>query len=194
MTVYLVGDPAKGDKMDFEGFMAAYSQFFGTKEQPNLPARSTVQVAGLVAAGHAGRNRSPARQVIDAAEKKWASIPARPPPFPVNLLSERKDQLPVVVRAVDAERRERRITASPRRCRPPRTAPPGRSSLRLFGILSNTLVAPTVSDRLSIASNDTSRLVIGVTGISVRVRTVRIHGGASLVHFAAVVSYCADLP
>jgi enamine deaminase RidA (YjgF/YER057c/UK114 family) len=51
MTVYLVGDPAKSGKMDFEGFMAAYTQFFGTKEQPNLPARSTVQVAGLVAPG-----------------------------------------------------------------------------------------------------------------------------------------------
>jgi len=51
MTVYLVGDPAKGGRMDFEGMMAAYSQFFGTKEQPNLPARSTVQVAGLVAPG-----------------------------------------------------------------------------------------------------------------------------------------------
>lgn len=51
MTVYLVGDPAKGGKMDFEGFMAAYTQYFGTKEQPNLPARSTVQVASLVAPG-----------------------------------------------------------------------------------------------------------------------------------------------
>ena len=51
MTVYLVGDPAKEGKMDFEGMMAAYSQFFGTKDQPNLPARSTVQVAGLVAPG-----------------------------------------------------------------------------------------------------------------------------------------------
>jgi len=51
MTVYLVGDPAKEGKMDFEGMMAAYMQFFGTKEQPNLPARSTVQVAGLVAPG-----------------------------------------------------------------------------------------------------------------------------------------------
>ncbi|MET0535596.1 MAG: RidA family protein [Steroidobacter sp.] len=51
MTVYLVGDPAKGGRMDFEGFMAAYSQFFGTTEQPNLPARSTVQVAGLVQPG-----------------------------------------------------------------------------------------------------------------------------------------------
>ena len=51
MTVYLVGDPAKEGRMDFEGMMAAYTQFFGTKEQPNLPARSTVQVAGLVAPG-----------------------------------------------------------------------------------------------------------------------------------------------
>jgi enamine deaminase RidA (YjgF/YER057c/UK114 family) len=51
MTVYLVGDPAKDGKMDFEGFMAAYTQFYGTKEQPNLPARSTVQVSSLVAPG-----------------------------------------------------------------------------------------------------------------------------------------------
>jgi enamine deaminase RidA (YjgF/YER057c/UK114 family) len=51
MTVYLVGDPAKEGKMDFEGMMAAYTQFFGTATQPNLPARSTVQVAGLVAPG-----------------------------------------------------------------------------------------------------------------------------------------------
>lgn len=51
MTVYLVGDPAKSGRMDFEGFMAAYSQSFGTAEQPHLPARSTVQVAGLVQPG-----------------------------------------------------------------------------------------------------------------------------------------------
>lgn len=51
MTVYLVGDPAKGGRMDFEGMMAAYSQFFGTQKQPNVPARSTVQVAGLVVPG-----------------------------------------------------------------------------------------------------------------------------------------------
>lgn len=51
MTVYLVGDPAKEGKMDFEGMMAGYTQFFGTQSQPNLPARSTVQVAGLVAPG-----------------------------------------------------------------------------------------------------------------------------------------------
>jgi enamine deaminase RidA (YjgF/YER057c/UK114 family) len=51
MTVYLVGDPAKGGKMDFAGMMAAYTQFFGTKEQPNLPARSTVQVVSLAQDG-----------------------------------------------------------------------------------------------------------------------------------------------
>jgi enamine deaminase RidA (YjgF/YER057c/UK114 family) len=51
MTVFLVGDPAKGGRMDFDGFMEAYKQHFGTKEQPNLPSRSTVQVAGLVAPG-----------------------------------------------------------------------------------------------------------------------------------------------
>lgn len=49
MHVYLAGDPAMGNKMDFAGMMAAYTKFFGTAEQPNKPARSTVQVAGLVA-------------------------------------------------------------------------------------------------------------------------------------------------
>jgi len=51
MTVFLVADPAKGKRMDFAGFMEAYLQFFGTKEQPNRPARSTVEVANLVAPG-----------------------------------------------------------------------------------------------------------------------------------------------
>jgi enamine deaminase RidA (YjgF/YER057c/UK114 family) len=44
MRVYLGADPAKDGKMDFEGMMAGYKQFFGTKEQPNKPARTTVQV------------------------------------------------------------------------------------------------------------------------------------------------------
>lgn len=51
MTVFLVGDPALGGKMDFAGFMKGYTQYFGTKEQPALPARSAVQIAGLVAEG-----------------------------------------------------------------------------------------------------------------------------------------------
>lgn len=49
MHVYLVGDPAKDGKLDFPGMMAAYNRFFGTKEQPNKPARSAVQVAALAA-------------------------------------------------------------------------------------------------------------------------------------------------
>jgi len=52
MLAFLVGDPAMGGKMDFAGFMAGYTQYFGTAaHQPNLPARSAVQVAGLAAPG-----------------------------------------------------------------------------------------------------------------------------------------------
>jgi enamine deaminase RidA (YjgF/YER057c/UK114 family) len=51
MQVFLVGDPDLEGKMDFEGFMAGYTQFFGTETQPNLPARSAMQVAGLVNPG-----------------------------------------------------------------------------------------------------------------------------------------------
>jgi len=51
MQVFLVGDPDKGGKMDFAGFMQGYTQFFGTKEQPNLPTRSVFQVAGLANPG-----------------------------------------------------------------------------------------------------------------------------------------------
>ncbi|MGA2415849.1 MAG: RidA family protein [Candidatus Sulfotelmatobacter sp.] len=49
MHVYLAGDPAKGNKLDFPAMMAAYTRFFGTKEQPNKPARSAMQVAALAA-------------------------------------------------------------------------------------------------------------------------------------------------
>ena len=42
--VYLGGDPAKDGKMDVTGMMAGYTQFFGTKDQPNKPARTTLQV------------------------------------------------------------------------------------------------------------------------------------------------------
>ncbi|MBN9218638.1 MAG: RidA family protein [Mesorhizobium sp.] len=51
MQVFLVGDPARDGKMDFAGFMKGYTQFFGTKDQPNLPTRSVVQVAGLASPG-----------------------------------------------------------------------------------------------------------------------------------------------
>jgi enamine deaminase RidA (YjgF/YER057c/UK114 family) len=44
MRVYLGGDPAKEGKVDFAGMTAGYTQFFGTKEQPHKPARTTLQV------------------------------------------------------------------------------------------------------------------------------------------------------
>jgi len=50
MNAYLVGDPKTG-RMDFKGFMAGYTKFFGTRTEPNLPARSAVEVAGLAAPG-----------------------------------------------------------------------------------------------------------------------------------------------
>jgi enamine deaminase RidA (YjgF/YER057c/UK114 family) len=49
MTVFLAGDSANGGKLDFAGLQASFTQFFGTKEQPNKPARSAVQVAAMVA-------------------------------------------------------------------------------------------------------------------------------------------------
>lgn len=52
LRVYLGADPAKDGKMDFAGMMAGYTQFFGTKDQPNKPARTTVQV--VLPAGEAG--------------------------------------------------------------------------------------------------------------------------------------------
>ena len=51
MTVFMVADPANDNKLNFPALMAGYTQFFGTAEQPNKPARSAVQVAALVAPG-----------------------------------------------------------------------------------------------------------------------------------------------
>jgi enamine deaminase RidA (YjgF/YER057c/UK114 family) len=51
MQVFLVGDPQRNGRMDFAGFMEAYREFFGTSAQPNLPARSVMQVAALVNPG-----------------------------------------------------------------------------------------------------------------------------------------------
>jgi len=47
LTVFMVGDPALGGKMDRDGMTKSYKKFFGTAEQPNVPARSAVQVAAL---------------------------------------------------------------------------------------------------------------------------------------------------
>ncbi|MEA3047380.1 MAG: hypothetical protein QOJ53_1712 [Sphingomonadales bacterium] len=50
MRVFLVAPPGQ-PRMDFAGMMTAYREFFGTAAQPNRPARSTMQVAGLVDPG-----------------------------------------------------------------------------------------------------------------------------------------------
>jgi enamine deaminase RidA (YjgF/YER057c/UK114 family) len=47
MRVFLVA-PGGQKAMDFAGMMRAYREQFGTAQQPNRPARSTMQVAGLV--------------------------------------------------------------------------------------------------------------------------------------------------
>ena len=95
--------------MDFAGFMAAYSQFFGTKEQPNLPARSTVQVAGLVAPGMLVEIEVQLVEVSAAvrASGRASTVPALA--FCRFAVQNAERDLSVVVRAIDAERRERRI-------------------------------------------------------------------------------------
>ena len=50
MRVFLVAPPGQS-RMDFAGMMTAYREFFGTAAQPNRPARSTMEVAGLVDPG-----------------------------------------------------------------------------------------------------------------------------------------------
>jgi enamine deaminase RidA (YjgF/YER057c/UK114 family) len=50
MRVFLVSPPGQ-PRMDFAGMMTAYREFFGSADQPNRPARSTMQVAGLVDPG-----------------------------------------------------------------------------------------------------------------------------------------------
>jgi enamine deaminase RidA (YjgF/YER057c/UK114 family) len=46
MNVFLVA-PTPGGRMDSAGMNEVFKTFFGTAEQPNRPARSTVQVAAL---------------------------------------------------------------------------------------------------------------------------------------------------
>jgi enamine deaminase RidA (YjgF/YER057c/UK114 family) len=53
MRVYLGPDPAKDNKIDTAGMTAGYNQFFGTKEQPHKPARTTLQASLPAAASGA---------------------------------------------------------------------------------------------------------------------------------------------
>ncbi|MBT1262633.1 RidA family protein [Pseudomonas sp. VS40] len=47
LRVFLVGAEETGGKLDFAGLQAGYTQFFGTLEQPNKPARTALQVVAL---------------------------------------------------------------------------------------------------------------------------------------------------
>jgi 2-iminobutanoate/2-iminopropanoate deaminase len=47
MTVFLVGVPENGGRMDSTAMNEVFRTFFGTAEQPNRPTRSTIQVAAL---------------------------------------------------------------------------------------------------------------------------------------------------
>lgn len=48
LRVYVVADPAKGNKPDFAGWFKAYGEFFNSKDNPVKTARSTVGVSALV--------------------------------------------------------------------------------------------------------------------------------------------------
>ena len=49
LTVFVAGDPKLGGKMDFVGMNEAFKTYFGSADNPNTVARSTVQVAALAA-------------------------------------------------------------------------------------------------------------------------------------------------
>jgi enamine deaminase RidA (YjgF/YER057c/UK114 family) len=48
LRAYLVPDPTRNNRIDMEGWSAAYGEVFGTAANPTKPARSTVGVAALV--------------------------------------------------------------------------------------------------------------------------------------------------
>jgi enamine deaminase RidA (YjgF/YER057c/UK114 family) len=47
MRVFLGVDPDKGGHADRDGMNAAFAKFFGTPEQPNKPARTTIAVVDM---------------------------------------------------------------------------------------------------------------------------------------------------
>jgi enamine deaminase RidA (YjgF/YER057c/UK114 family) len=51
LRCYLVADPNKDNKLDTQGWNAAYREFFGTADNPTKPGRTTVGVASLVGSG-----------------------------------------------------------------------------------------------------------------------------------------------
>jgi enamine deaminase RidA (YjgF/YER057c/UK114 family) len=51
MTGFLAGDPALGGEADFAGFSRAYSRYFNTASQPEIPVRMRAQVIRFVPDG-----------------------------------------------------------------------------------------------------------------------------------------------
>ena len=52
LTVFVVSDPRTGGLADFAGMNEVYRTFFGTDANPNLPARSSIQIAALGKQGY----------------------------------------------------------------------------------------------------------------------------------------------
>lgn len=48
LRAYLIPDPTNGNRIDMEGWSAAYGEVFGTAANATKPARSTVGVSALV--------------------------------------------------------------------------------------------------------------------------------------------------
>lgn len=51
MQALFVGDPSLDNKPGFKNFSKVYNEYFGTAEQPNVPARTRAQVIRLVPPG-----------------------------------------------------------------------------------------------------------------------------------------------
>jgi enamine deaminase RidA (YjgF/YER057c/UK114 family) len=86
LTVYLVGDPKNGGKLDFKGFSEAYAQFFGTPTQPNIVTRTTLQVVALANPAFlveieatAAKSSAPEKPAKPAAPRSAAPTPAAKP-------------------------------------------------------------------------------------------------------------------
>lgn len=47
LGIYVTPDHFKGNKHDYQGWFDAYSQYFGTKENPTKPTRSTIGIMAL---------------------------------------------------------------------------------------------------------------------------------------------------
>jgi 2-iminobutanoate/2-iminopropanoate deaminase len=52
LSVFVVADPRQGGLADFAGMNEVYRTYFGTTENPNLPARTSLQIAALGRPGY----------------------------------------------------------------------------------------------------------------------------------------------